>query len=201
MFKSRTFVLLILLISVVLCPLYAQDFFSMSTGANISYVQDATSSEVFTFNKDNLAVGLEFRTNISYFQLDAVGEVSVIDSRTLLLSGILSAGASVEIASIAKIGLTVGPRVAYMYSRSSSRPDEGNVPISNGKTLIEAIKDGQVNIRLMVDVLAGPVITVGVAYTIPTNFSISQGNWNELMPNVKSLKNGQISLCIQMKVF
>lgn len=201
MFRRRT-VVLILLIFIVLCPLYAQDIFSIGVGANISYAQDITDVESFSFNSDNLAVGLELRTNISYFQLDAVGEVSVINSKTLLLSGILSAGASVELGSIAKVGITFGPRIAYMYTRSSKDAEaEGGLSVSNGKDLIEAIKDGFVNIRLMADLYAGPVISVGAAYTIPTNFTISQGNWRELLPNTKALENGQISLCIQMKVF
>ncbi len=200
MFRSRT-VVLILLIFIVLCPLYAQDIFSIGVGANISYAQDITDVESFSFNSDNLAVGLELRTNISYFQLDAVGEVSVINSKTLLLSGILSAGASVELGSIAKLGITFGPRIAYMYTRSFKDSEAKSLSVSNGKDFIEAIKDGLVHIRLMADVYAGPVISVGVAYTIPTNFTISQGNWKELLPNTKALENGQISLCIQMKVF
>ncbi len=200
MFRSRT-VVLILLIFIVLCPLYAQDIFSIGVGANISYAQDITDVESFTFNSDNLAVGLELRTNISYFQLDAVGEVSVINSKTLLLSGILSAGASIELGSIAKVGITFGPRIAYSYTRSSKDAEAEGLSVSNGKDLIEAIKDGLVNIRLMADVYAGPVISVGAAYTIPTNFTISQGNWRELLPNTKALESGQISLCIQMKVF
>lgn len=202
MFRSRTFVVLFLLITVVLCPLCAQEIFSISVGANISYSQDITaSSESFKFSKDNLAVGLELRTNISYFQLDSVGELSVIDSKTLMLSGILSAGASVELGSIAKVGLTLGPRIAYVYSKNSPNPEEETIAVSNGKNFIEALRDGLVNVRLMVDFFAGPVITLGAAYTIPTNFSIGQGNWKELLPNAESFKNGQISLCIQMKVF
>ena len=205
MLKSKTFLVLILLISVVLGPLWAQEIFSISSGANISYSQDSlasssTDSDSFLFNKDNLAIGLEVRTNITYFQLDAVGELSVLDSNTLLLSGILSAGASVEIGSIAKIGLTFGPRIAYIYSQNSGSKEEG-LAVSNGKNFIEAIKDGPVHVRLMVDFYAGPVISIGVAYTIPTNFTIGQGNWDQLLPSSESFKNGQISLCIQMKVF
>lgn len=201
MFRSRTFIVLILLISVVLCPLCAQEMFSIGVGANISYSQDTAAVESFSFNRDNLAVGLELRTNISYFQLDAVGEVSVLNSKTLLLSGILSAGASVEIGSIAKVGITFGPRIAYVYSKNYRDSETEGRSISNGKNFIEAITDGLVNIRLMLDLYAGPVISVGAAYTIPTNFTISQGNWRDLLPKAKAFESGQISLCIQMKVF
>jgi hypothetical protein len=205
MVKSKTFIVLILLISVVLCPLCAQEIFSVSSGANISYSKDSTAasttSDSFLFDKDSFAVGLELRTNLSYFQLDAVGEVSVLDSKTLLFSGILSAGTSVEIASIVKVGLTFGPRIAYIYSQNSRSTEEDGLVVSNGKNFIEAIKDGPVNVRLMLDVYAGPVITVGLAYTIPTDFTLSQGNWEELLPSAESFKSGQISLCIQMKLF
>lgn len=204
MFKGKTFIALVLLISAVMCPLWSQSIFSTSAGVNLSYSQDSLtpSTGTFEFNPDNIAVGLELRSNITYFQLDAVGEVSVVDSKTLLFSGILSAGASVEILSLAKIGLTFGPRIAYVYtSDASTIKDESIDKISNGKNFLEAIKDGPVHVRLMVDIFAGPVITVGAAYTIPTDFTMGKGNWKELLPNAESFEKGQISFCVQMKLF
>lgn len=83
-----------------------------------------------------------------------------------------------------------------MYTRSSKDAEaEGGLSVSNGKDLIEAIKDGFVNIRLMADLYAGPVISVGAAYTIPTNFTISQGNWRNFFQILKLWKTDKF-LCV-----
>ena len=199
MSKSKGIIVLILLFFMVLAPLCANDIFSVGFGASLSYSQNTTGDEAPKFSKDNIAIGLEGRLNISYFQMDAVGEISVLDSDTLKLAGIISVGGSVELFDVVKLGLTVGPRIAYLYSNASKSEDE--LEISNGKNLLEAIKDGPINIRLMLDVFAGPVMSIGFAYTIPTEFTIGQGNWESFAPSAQSFLKGQISLSIQMKVF
>ena len=208
--KSKGFIVLILLVCFVVTPVFANQFFSVSTGASISYSQDVTSLEslkAFEFNKNNFAIGLELRSNLSFIQLDAVGEISVLDSDTLKLAGILSAGCSVELFDVVKLGLTVGPRIAYIYSNQVNKANteeetgEEEATISNGKDFVEAIKEGPINIRLMLDIYAGPVITVGFAYTIPTEFSINNGDWEALLPSSSSFEKGKFSLSLLMKLF
>lgn len=195
MSKGKSLIVLILLISAVMAPLCANDIFSIGFGVSLSYSQDPTEVEPLKFNADNIAIGLEGRLNISYFQLDAVGEISVLDSDTLKLAGILSAGGMVELFDVVKLGVTVGPRMAYLYSNSAKTKTDDE--ISNGKSLLEAIKDGPINVRFMLDVLAGPVMSIGFAYTVPTQFTISQGNWDAF---VLMHEKGQVSLSIQMKL-
>ena len=199
MSKSKASIVFILLFFLVIMPLCANEAFSIGVGASLSYSQDTTVNENLKFNTDNIAIGLEGRFNIFYLQFDAVGEISVLDSDTLRLAGIPSMGASFELYDVVKVGLTFGPRIAYIYSNRARNADE--LEISNGKNLIEAFKDGPVNARLMLDVFAGPVISIGFAYTIPTEFSINNGNWEALLPSSESFKNGQFSLSIQMKLF
>jgi hypothetical protein len=199
MSKSKASIVFILLFFLVIMPLCASEAFSIGVGASLSYSQDTTVNENLKFNTDNIAIGLEGRFNIYHLQFDAVGEISVLDSDTLRLAGIPSMGASFELYDVVKVGLTLGPRIAYIYSNRAKNADE--LEISNGKNLIEAFKDGPVNVRLMLDVFAGPVISIGFAYTIPTEFSINNGNWEALLPSSEGFKNGQFSLSIQMKLF
>lgn len=205
MSKSKGFIVLILLILVTLTPVCANEIFSLSTGVNISYLQDMTSLEKFEFDKKNLAIGLEARSNLTYLQVTAVGEISVLDSDTLKLAGILSAGFSVEVFNFFKLGVTAGPRMAYIYSKPSSRvktaQEAEETELSNGKDFIESFKEGPFNIRFMLDIMTGPVMSIGAVYTIPTDFTLEMGNWEALLPSSESIKRGQISLSIQMKLF
>ncbi len=199
MLKSKASFVFILLFLIVLMPIFSNDVFSIGFGANLSYAQDKTAKDSTKFDTDNVGIGLEGRMNICHFQLDGVGEISVLDSDTLRLAGILSAGVSVELFEVVKLGITAGPRIAYIYSNRAKQADE--LEISNGKNLLEAIKDGPINIRLMLDILTGPVMSIGFAYTIPTEFSINESNWKALLPSSEGIKNGQVSLSIQMKIF
>lgn len=204
--RSKGFIVLILIICFVATPVFANDFFSVSSGVSISYKQDVTSLESFEFDFDTnkFAVGLEMRVNFSSVQFDAVGEITVLDSDSLKLAGILSVGGSLEFFNFVKLGVTVGPRMAYVYSNHVSKAEAAEeaeeAEISNGKDFLDAVKEGPINIRLMLDFYAGPVLSIGFAYTIPTEFTINNANWESLIPSTQSIEKGQFSLSLQMKL-
>ncbi len=186
---KRTLILLSIL-SAVLLPAAAMKS-SLDIGVNISYnaateVVDHDSPAAFSL--DRVAIGLETRANLSNFQVAVAGDISIIDNRSLLFSGIFTMGFSVEMFTYLKLGLTTGPRITYL---TGSESNEG---------FFNAVSNGNFHHRIMLDVLAGPVMKIGVSYTIPTSFSMAVHDFSDLLPHRSDLKEGQIALCIQMKV-
>jgi len=197
---------------------FAIDLFSFSVGANISYINpqnntdsQETSADTKTgFSKlglDNLSIGIETRMNISNLQFMAVGELTTPNSNTLLASGIITAGLTFDLFSVFRVGASMGPKISYAYfknSTTSTASEESGVDmekISNGKNFLDAITTGSFNLRFNFDIIAGPVLTIGVAYVVPTNFTIDEANYSDLFPIEEVWKNGQVSLCVQMALF
>lgn len=192
---------------------FAKNVFSFSVGANISYLngaflskeQDSGDEEETKFSLDNLSIGLESRMNIGPVRLTAVGDLAVVDQTNLLASGILAAGLSCDLFSVVRLGASVGPRISYLYiGYSNSSAEDSNVDtekISNGKNFLEALESGKFNIRFTFDVIAGPVLTIGAAYVVQTDFSIASPNWEAFKPQMIAWDKGQISLCVQMLLF
>lgn len=215
--KKAKFVSCVLLVALLAsAPAFSQGLFSLGVGANISYPADAIAADPSgsssldkksKFRFEDIAVGLETRVRIDHLQFAAVGELSTVDSSTILASGILSAGLSFDLLSLFRIGVSAGPKVSYAYSEAGSKdPSSGSDPsvdlgnTSNGKNLWSAIKDGNFNIRLTFDIMAGPVMTIGVAYVVPTEFSIDNGNYKDLIPKTDAWGEGKVSICVQMSL-
>lgn len=173
-------------------------------GVNLSYNQadDVVDESVYsgTMNLDKIAVGLEMRGNISNFQMTIAGDISILDTQSVMFSGIFGAGISVDLFRYLKFGITTGPKVTYIYrGKMNSVNNDGD--LVEADNFFNALKKGDFHYRVMLDVLVGPVMSIGVAYTIPTAFNIAQCQWANLVPNKENMSKGQVALCIQMKVF
>jgi len=174
---------------------------SLEVGVNLSYnaAEDVVSEDVESVPLlDRIAVGLEMRANISNFQISLTGDISIIDTQSILFAGVFTAGFSVDMFKYFKLGITTGPKVSYLYSDSKSVSGDGT---NNGDGFFDALYKGYFHHRIMLDILAGPVMSVGAAYTVPTTFSIAEGQLGNLIPKREDLKEGQIAVCISMKVF
>jgi len=175
---------------------------SLEVGVNLSYnaAEDVVSEDVESVPLlDRIAVGLEMRANISNFQISLTGDISIIDTQSILFAGVFTAGFSVDMFKYFKLGITTGPKVSYLYSDSAkSVSGEG---INNGESFFDALYKGYFHHRIMLDVLAGPVMSVGAAYTVPSTFSLADAKFGNLLPKREDLKEGQIAVCITMRVF
>ncbi len=185
--------------------------------------EGSLSDQTPKFSFDNVSIGLESRVNLSYLQLTAVGELSAADSNTILASGILAGGLSFDLFSVFRIGVSVGPKISYAYTAAganasnayslnqsgsgqsnSSDGETSGIDLektSNGKAFWDAVKDGNFNLRFTLDIIAGPVLTIGAAYVVPTDFSLSKENFEALIPDDSAWSRGQVSLCVQMSLF
>ena len=177
---------------------------AFDVGVNLSYnkADEVVDESVYsgTLNLDKIAVGLEMRGNISNFQMTIAGDISILDTQSVMFSGIFGAGISVDLFKYLKFGITTGPKVTYIY-RGGMNSVDNNGEIVEADNFFTALSKGDFHYRLMFDILAGPVMSIGVAYTIPTSFSISECQWPELIPSEENLEKGQVAICIQMKVF
>ena len=177
---------------------------AFDVGVNLSYnkADEVVDESVYsgTLNLDKIAVGLEMRGNISNFQMTIAGDISILDTQSVMFSGIFGAGISVDLFKYLKFGITTGPKVTYIY-RGGMNSVDNNGEIVEADNFFTALSKGDFHYRLMFDILAGPVMSIGVAYTIPTSFSISECQWPGLIPSEENLEKGQVAICIQMKVF
>lgn len=177
---------------------------SFDIGVNLSYnaADEVVDQQVYsgTLNLDRLAVGLEMRGNLSNFQLTIAGDISILDTQSMMFSGIFGAGISVDLFKYLKFGITTGPKVTYLY-RERIKSVDNNGELVEADNFFTELAKGEFHYRLMFDILAGPVMSIGVAYTIPTKFTIDEGNWAEIIPGKENFSQGQVALCIQMKVF
>ena len=199
----KRIVILIAVLTILIFPVAALDS-SVEIGVNLSYntadevlKEDGNSGVSFL---DRIAVGLEMRANVSNFQIALMGDISIIDTQSVLFAGIFTAGFSVEMFKYLKLGITTGPKVSYLY-RDTVKSVSGDGEVGNGEGFFDALYNGYFHHRIMLDVLAGPVMTIGVAYTVPTTFSLAEPAWGKILPTRTDLKEGQVAVCITMKVF
>ena len=198
--KKLTFLLIFILCAFSLSALAS----AFDIGVNLSYnkADEVVDESVYsgTMNLDKIAVGLEMRGSVSNFQMTIAGDISILDTQSVMFSGIFGAGISVDLFKYLKFGVTTGPKVTYIY-RGKMNSVDNNGDLVEPDNFFNALAKGDFHYRLMFDVLAGPVMSIGVAYTIPTAFNISEHLWSELLPSKENLEKGQVAICIQMKVF
>ncbi len=197
---KRTF-LAIIILTMFIFSVSALDS-SFDIGVNLSYNRDSdvVDEDVHSGIMKQISVGLEMRGNISNFQTTLAGELSVLDTQSVMFSGIFGAGLSVDMFKYLKLGVTVGPKVSYVFRGNvKSLDDDGD--LVDASNFWDAILEGQFHYRLMLDILAGPVMSLGFVYTLPTEFTMNEADFSDIIPTRDLFSQGQISLCINMKVF
>jgi hypothetical protein len=175
---------------------------SFEFGVNLSYNTDAevVDEDVHSGMLKQMAAGLEMRGNISNFQTTLAGDITVLDTQSMMFSGIFGVGLSVDLFKYIKLGVTTGPKVTYVFRDTvKSVSDDGS--LEDAQSLWDALLEGSFYYRVMLDVLAGPVMSFGLIYTIPTTFSLQNGSIGDIIPSRDMFKLGQIAACISMKVF
>ncbi|MBR2282437.1 MAG: hypothetical protein IJ863_07450 [Spirochaetales bacterium] len=197
----KRYILLFTILTMLAFTAYALDS-SMDIGVNLSYNTDSdvVNEDVHSGLMKQIAAGLEMRGNISNFQTTLAGDITVLDTQSLMFSGIFGVGLSVDLFRFFKLGVTTGPKVTYVYRDTvKSVNDDGS--LQDAQSLWDALLDGSFYYRVMFDILAGPVMSFGLAYTVPTTFSMRNGSIADLIPTRDLIRQGQIAACISMKVF
>ena len=136
---------------------------AFDVGVNLSYnnADEVVDESVYSgsLNLDKIAVGLEMRGNISNFQMTIAGDISILDTQSVMFSGIFGAGISVDLFKYLKFGITTGPKVTYIY-RGKMNSVDNNGDLIEADNFFTALAKGDFHYRLMFDVLAGPVMSL-----------------------------------------
>ena len=95
--KKLAFLFILLITAFSLCALES----AFDLGVNLSYnkADEVVDESVYsgTLNLDKIAVGLEMRGNISNFQMTIAGYISILDTQSVMFSGMFGAGISVDL--------------------------------------------------------------------------------------------------------
>ncbi|MDD2231334.1 MAG: hypothetical protein PHO44_00875 [Sphaerochaetaceae bacterium] len=199
----------VLIIACILCSCaYAADdgnsnqswnWFDLSAGFNFTFRDGALSSlsDIKNITAKDINFGVELRTKMLFLELDASGELGVTESNGLQFSGLLVAGISEDLFGTARLGICLGPVVDYVHDgKKGTLVIDGNS--IEAASFTDALNKSHFNIRTTLDFFLGPVIKLGVSFTLPTDFTLETHDMNMLIPNSDNLKEGSFSLVLQM---
>lgn len=184
--------------------LYASDFFQLTFGANISFekidIKDTDTTKDIV--KNLISVGLDMRMLFKYVQVGYVGNMSVIDKKTLLFNGLSYLGASVQVFNRVDLGFALGPNMNYLIKDNGANKyvDGDGDTDSSIDNYFSALFQGNYSYRLTAEALISKVMKVGLAVTIPTHFNLQTFRITKLWPESSDFKNIGISLSVQMRL-
>lgn len=197
---------LLIVLLVVICSfsLFAasEQVFDFDIGFNASFRDGALSTlrNLEKISLDDLNFGIEVRTKLLFLQVSAAGDFGVTDSRELLFNGLFLFGISEDILGFSRVGFSMGPKVEYVTDGKSVDLIIDGHKIEDS-SLFTAFAKSDFNLRFTMDFFLGPVIKIGLAYCVPTEFSLEKGDLNLLIPTKSACVNGNICLGLTMTLF
>jgi len=197
---KKKFLVIIILIVLPVMVFAETQWFDISVG--LSMFRNA--NEVATpleFNDiidiDAYDFKAEIRNKLLFFEFDMVGSPYITSAGALQFDGLFLFGFTDDIFNFARISFCVGPDFTYINDGTKSvMIVQGNVIETN--SLVDLLSESTYTFRAGIDFLLGNVMKVGVAYTLPTEYSLQSGDLNLLVPNNDNWKEGEISFSILM---
>lgn len=176
----KKFIIVMLVAMTAVTGLFAsRGFVNVTLGAvaQSSYdIDDIKTGEIKNLSLENFAFGAELETKVTLLDFDVK---ALYDSANKGISGQIGAGVAFDIVMVrAKAGL--GYEVGYNF-------DTKEMHIGNGNgycTDVADFKNACMNINAGADVLLGD-FSIGAFATLPTNVSIAEGNWKDLLTCLK----------------
>lgn len=150
------------------------------------------------FDWKDLDYGLEVRTKLTIFELDAAGKLGTTEDKSLTFSGLLLAGISEDFLPFLRLGFCFGPQVAYLHDGRSGRLVIDGNPVEGSPK--SALTKSRFHFRGTADFLMGEVIKIGMSVTIPTDYSIASGDLNLAIPSKENLEKASYALVVQMRL-
>jgi len=205
----------ILLAVLCMVQVYAVDNFSWTLGIAIgksdfaeNSLDDIESRSGSAFdmiglgsgNRSNkYAIGGETRMRVYFVNLDVLGEFTFVSRQILYFSGMVNIGAGFDFGNSVGLGFSLGPGVEYLFLNRFARDVMTSAGVAKS-TFLDAVRTGNFNYRITFDVLVGAVLRVGLAYTLPTAFTLENFNPADLIPYRNTDSKGKFSLCLQMRI-
>jgi len=197
---KRKFLVIIILIVLPIMVFAETQWFDISVGLSVfRKARDVSTSFEFSDLVDLHAYDYkaEIRNKLLFFEFDMVGSPYITSGGSLEFDGLFLFGFTDDIFDFARISLCVGPDFTYINNGSKAMIIvQGNTIETN--SLIDVLSESTYTFRAGIDFLLGPVMKFGVAYTLPTAYSLQAGDLNLLVPNSDNWKDGKISLSVLM---
>lgn len=197
--------ILALLIVLLLVPagLFA-GIFNLSIGGTAQYKLpvDATDIGEESFEGmtdiENWAFGGDIRMRILFAELDVVGLHSKLEEGHRI-SGLVTAGVSLDLLGILRVGLGLGPRLGVDIKDDSSiiiYDPEGD-PITGDTDFKAAFMNAPMTYRVTTDLKLGKVL-VGLNYTVDSKFTFENLSVEDLAPD---FQHGAIGVSVLYSLF
>ncbi|MDD4082413.1 MAG: hypothetical protein WC162_04935 [Sphaerochaetaceae bacterium] len=197
---KRKFLVIIVLIVLPVMVFAETQWFDISVGLSMfKKVREVSTSFEFSdlVDLDSYDYKAEIRNKLLFFEFDMVGSPSITSNGSFQFEGLFLYGFTDDIFDFARISFCVGPDFTYINDGTKSEIIvQGNVIETN--SLIDLLCASTYTFRAGIDFILGPVMKIGLAYTLPTEFSLNSGDLNLLVPSYENLKEGKISLSILM---
>ncbi|MDY4888622.1 MAG: hypothetical protein SO135_02600 [Sphaerochaetaceae bacterium] len=195
---------MVFLVAVISCMLVfavsqEQDWFDFSVGISFALRDGSLGAlkDIKDFSAKDLKFGLEARTKLLFLEFDISGNLSATDKNDLKFSGLMVAGISEDLFGVARLGLCLGPVIDYVHDGQRGTLIIDGSPISE-VSFSDALNKSHFHLRGTLDFLLGPVIKLGAAVSVPTDFTLEKHDLNSLLPTKERFADSSFSLVIQM---
>jgi hypothetical protein len=200
---KKTIMIILVVLLVAPIGLFAGVFdLSLGVLAQNKLAWDVNEGEIdpeqFT-NIDNYAFGADIRARLLFAEVGFAALYEEIEGAPSF-SGIATAGLSLDLLGLVRVGLGLGPQVQVQFP-------EGGDPIfyvggeNNPENFEEALMNTPLVWRATVDLKLGSVL-LGVNYMVNTNnFTIENGNYEGLIPTDALFKSGRIGASFLISLF
>ena len=178
--KMKKVIIALLIALIIPCCVFAgRGLFDFTVGvaAQSDYdVEKVKEEGMKDFSIDQLSFGADLEMKLAFLSID--GKV-MYAPELKTIGGIVSANLALDIFFLR---VKAGLGYQYQYNFDTKAMSYGN---ANGAvTSFDAFKDACFDINVGLDILLGN-LTVGAYATLPTETSISNGNWEGLVGNIK----------------
>ena len=193
--KKIAIALLVALI-IPCCVFASRGMFDFTVGVAASSDYNVADAQVITrdtFSIDKISFGGDVEMKLAFLALD--GKV-MYQPEEKTVGGIASAKLALDLFFVR---IKADLRYEYQYDFNTKALSFGNV--NNSVTDFKDFKDACFDLNAGVDFLIGS-LTVGAYATLPSETSITKGNWSDLFQCVKDgWKNAKLGMTVGIALF
>ena len=184
---KKRFLVVLIVVAVLIPATLSAGMINLSIGATARYDKDfdaiSTSIDDGSFGDEalkleNYAFGADVRLKIALAEIDLVGMFGSAPGDYITISVLTSAGISLDILNIARLGIGMGPRFNVLIDKNGNATvkDENNVDVTVDNFGDVFIKS-PVAYRATLDFNIGNMM-LGLNYTVDTTYTFE--NWQEI---------------------
>ncbi len=204
-------VLITLTIIMLLVPVAAfAGIFDLSLGATAQYKLPWNASEGEFEWEDgmtdpaNYTFGADIRTRVLFAEVDVMAlydQIEVAGDSVDTLSSLVTAGVSLDLLGLVRIGLGLGPRVRVEFGDDVVFYDADGGELLDAENYGDALMESDLTWRATADVKLGKIL-IGLNYTVDSNgFTADNSDFTKLLPGESQWNSGRIGVSALFTIF